>query len=117
MSALNRRELIKASASLALFTGFSSSPLWAAPLGANPFMLGVASGDPWPDGFVIWPRLAPRPLEEHAGMPAARVPVRWEVAEDMAFSKVVRQGEAMALPELAHSVHVEVAGLRPHRHY
>ncbi|MCC2601272.1 alkaline phosphatase D family protein [Sphingopyxis yananensis] len=117
MSALNRRELIKAGASLALFTGFSPSPLWAAPLGANPFMLGVASGDPWPDGFVIWTRLAPRPLEEHAGMPAARVPVRWEVAEDMAFSKVVRQGEAMALPELAHSVHVEVAGLRPHRHY
>ncbi len=28
-----------------------------------PFQLGVASGDPLPDGFVIWTRLAPRPLE------------------------------------------------------
>lgn len=31
----------------------------------NPFKLGVASGDPSSDGFVIWTRLAPRPLELH----------------------------------------------------
>ena len=28
----------------------------------NPFTLGVASGDPEPDGVVIWTRLAPSPL-------------------------------------------------------
>jgi alkaline phosphatase D len=27
-----------------------------------PFTLGVASGDPSPDGFVLWTRLAPIPL-------------------------------------------------------
>ena len=27
-----------------------------------PFQLGVAAGDPAPDGFVIWTRLAPEPL-------------------------------------------------------
>ena len=32
----------------------------------NPFSLGIASGDPSPDGFVIWTRLAPVPLEPHA---------------------------------------------------
>lgn len=117
MTKLDRRNLMKVAGSLALFTGLSRSPLFAAPLGANPFTLGVAAGDPWPDGFVIWTRLAPRPLEEHGGMPAAQVPVRWEVAEDQGFSRVVRSGEALARPELAHSVHVEVGGLRPQRPY
>ncbi|WP_176593901.1 alkaline phosphatase [Sphingobium sp. EM0848] len=117
MFTVNRRQLIQAGAGLALITGVSHSPLFAAPLGANPFTLGVAAGDPWPDGFVIWTRLAPRPLDEHGGMPAVHVPVRWEVAEDQGFTRVVRKGEAVAMPELAHSVHVEVDGLRPHRPY
>ena len=88
---LDRRNLIKAAGSLAVLAGFSRTPLFARPLGANPFTLGVASGDPWPDGFVIWTRLAPRPFDEHAGMPAARVPVRWEVAEDAACTRIVRR--------------------------
>jgi phosphodiesterase/alkaline phosphatase D-like protein len=29
---------------------------------ANPFTLGVASGDPQPDGVVLWTRLAPEPF-------------------------------------------------------
>ena len=28
-----------------------------------PFQLGVASGEPSSDGFVIWTRLAPKPVE------------------------------------------------------
>ena len=28
----------------------------------NPFSLGVASGSPRSDGFVLWTRLAPEPL-------------------------------------------------------
>lgn len=114
---LGRREFLSAGASVTLLAGFSRAPLFAQSLGADPFTLGVASGDPWPDGFVIWTRLAPRPLEEHGGMPAVRVPVRWEVAEDEGFTRVVRHGETVAIPELAHSVHVELEGLRPHRHY
>ncbi|MDE8651216.1 alkaline phosphatase D family protein [Novosphingobium album (ex Liu et al. 2023)] len=114
---MDRRDLIKAAGGIALLAGFARTPLFAQALGANPFTLGVAAGDPWPDGFVIWTRLAPRPLEEHGGMPTAHVPVRWEVAEDEGFARVVRKGETMALPELAHSVHVEVEGLQPHRPY
>ena len=33
---------------------------------AYPFTLGVASGDPLPDGVVLWTRLAPEPLEAAA---------------------------------------------------
>ena len=45
MLKLDRRQLIKAGGSLALLTGFSRAPLFAAPLGANPFTLGVAGGE------------------------------------------------------------------------
>jgi len=84
---------------------------------AFPFSLGIAAGDPAPDGFVIWTRLAPDPLDDHGGMAMAPVPVRWEVASDEGFHTIVAKGEEPARPELAHSVHVEVAGLLPDRPY
>ncbi|MFD2923412.1 alkaline phosphatase D family protein [Halobacillus naozhouensis] len=85
----------------------------------NPFQLGVASGDPLPDGVVLWTRLAPEPLAEDGlgGMPDRKVPVQWEVSEDQNFRYVVQHGVALALPELAHSVHVELEGLEPNRYY
>ncbi len=81
-----------------------------------PFKLGVASGDPSPDGVVLWTRLAPQPLTG-GGMPAESVEVAWQVAEDEQFTKVVRQGTTTATPEWGHSIHVEVDGLRPGRWY
>jgi alkaline phosphatase D len=80
------------------------------------FSLGVSSGDPLPDGVVLWTRLAPDPLNG-GGMPDADVPVRWEVAQDERFRKVVRRGTAQARPAYGHSVHVDVRGLRPGRTY
>lgn len=77
---------------------------------AYPFSLGVASGDPEPDGIVIWTRLAPNPLAG-GGMPPQTVEVEWEVSTDEKFSNVVRKGTAFATPQLGHSVHVEVEGL------
>ncbi|GAA1618617.1 alkaline phosphatase D family protein [Kribbella sancticallisti] len=81
------------------------------------FTLGVASGDPLPDAVVIWTRLAPGPLEPFGGLDDRPVKVEWEVAEDEAFRRVVRRGTAHARPEYAHTVHVDVRGLRPWRHY
>ncbi len=80
------------------------------------FTLGVASGEPEPDGFVIWTRLAHVPLAA-GGMGAAPVPVGWEVAEDQAFQRIVRHGRADARAESAHAIHVEVPGLKPNRWY
>ncbi|MFZ5558054.1 MAG: alkaline phosphatase D family protein [Pseudomonadota bacterium] len=82
-----------------------------------PFTLGVASGYPAPDGVVMWTRLAPEPLAADGGLPPAPVAVRWEVAEDERFARVVRRGDAVADPAWAHSVHVEVTGLQPSRSY
>ena len=83
----------------------------------DPFTLGVASGEPAADGFVIWTRLAPQPLEQGGGMTMRPMPVKWEIAQDDAFRRIVRSGTALAHPELAHSVHVEVENLAPGRSY
>ena len=85
----------------------------------DPFTLGVASGDPLPDGVVLWTRLAPNPVAEDGlgGMPAKAVPVQWQVATDERFRDVVAAGSELARPEAAHSVHVEVSGLRPGAEY
>lgn len=66
---------------------------------------------------MIWTRLAPDPLASHGGMPLGPVAVRWEVAEDDRFRAIVARGEETAWPELAHALHVEVAGLEPDRPY
>jgi alkaline phosphatase D len=79
---------------------------------SDPFTLGVASGDPAPDGFVIWTRLDPA-----GAMDPLPVDVAWEVADDERFARIVRAGTAVARPEDAHAVHVEVAGLAPGRWY
>ena len=44
-------------------------------------------------------------------MPMANVEVAWEIARDRAFASIVQKGEAIARPELGHSVHVEANGL------
>lgn len=96
------------------------STAWAGTrLRDNPFTLGVASGDPLPGGVVLWTRLAVDPVapDGSGGMPAQQVPVQWQLAEDEAFRRIVRAGEVAATPQLAHSVHVEVSGLRPDRVY
>ncbi|SDP13435.1 alkaline phosphatase D [Actinopolyspora xinjiangensis] len=85
----------------------------------EPFTLGVASGDPLPTGVVLWTRLAPEPTASDGmgGMPNRPYPVQWEVSEDERFARPVQRGWAWASPEEAHSVHVEVDGLRPGAEY
>jgi alkaline phosphatase D len=114
---MNRRAFVRKSA----LGGFGliasqSEAVSSLQVSANPFTLGVASGDPTPDGFVLWTRLAPDPLNG-GGMPSLPILVRWRVAADHELQHVVQQSIAVAWPSLAHSVHVEVGGLAPDRWY
>lgn len=84
---------------------------------AYPFSLGVASGDPTPTGIVLWTRLAPTPLVAGGGVPPRDLTVRWELFADRSARRVVRSGRVRAPRSLAHSVHVEVDGLRPDTEY
>lgn len=117
---LTRRGLLVgggALAGLVLLSRLGADDLRAsARLSEDPFSLGVASGDPRADSVVLWTRLAPDPLNG-GGMPPVPVAVDWRVAADDAMRRIAAQGMAVALPGLAHSVHVEVEGLEPDRWY
>ncbi len=115
----SRRSFLRgslATAALAPLAGTVLAACDAPPLPPNLpsglFALGVASGDPLPDAVMLWTRLAPQPLAG-GGMPAVAVPVRWQVAVDPVFARIVKEGTAVAAPVLGHSVHVDVTGLRP----
>jgi alkaline phosphatase D len=118
---VNRRTLLRGLGATALVTaagGLFRAGVWASPVfAASPFSLGVAAGDPAPDGFVIWTKIAPRPLERGGGMPRKAVEVDWAVATDDRMRQVVQKGTATAHPELGHAVHVEVGGLETGREY
>src|SRR5262247_3997194 len=84
---VNRRTLLRGLGTAALLTatgGLFKGGVWASPVfAATPFALGVASGDPAPDGFVLWTKIAPRPFERGGGMPRKAVEVTWIVATDI----------------------------------
>ena len=93
---LTRRQVLRGAASLAgsalapsLIGCAAPGPRWSA----DPFSLGVASGDPRPDGFVLWTRLAPEPLSPDpatpGGMSGAAIPIAYEIASDPADRKSV----------------------------
>ena len=112
---ISRRSLILAAAGIGLSRHAAAQGLEPGrSVTADPFALGVASGDPSLDGFVIWTRLVGA-LGEALDAPA--VPVAYEIAADEGFRRIVRAGRIAASPRLGHSVHVEVAGLEPGRPY
>jgi alkaline phosphatase D len=98
-------------------TAAADLPPLPADLPASLFGLGVASGDPVPDSVILWTRLVADPLTDGGAMPAAPVPVTWEVATDEAFEDIVADGATAAEPALAHSVHVDAGGLEPDTAY
>ncbi|MEO1294630.1 MAG: alkaline phosphatase D family protein, partial [Cyanobacteria bacterium J06636_16] len=116
---LRRRSLLLGTGA---FTGLLVAGRWPHRVLAQttfsdyPFTLGVASGEPLPDGVVLWTRLAPDPLNG-GGMPPADVTVAYTVATDEALQNVVLTGTTIAPAALGHSVHVEIAGLEPGRTY
>ncbi|MDI2129900.1 alkaline phosphatase D family protein [Yinghuangia seranimata] len=111
-----RRMLLVGGAAVAVGGLLDVRSAHAEPVRRDPFGLGVASGDPLPEGVVLWTRLVADPYDA-ASMDRRAVHVEWEVAADERFSRVVQRGSEIARPELAHSVHADVCGLRPGRDY
>ncbi len=117
---MNRRHFLHSTAALLALQAsrsFALQPVLQKGFADDPFRLGVASGDPTPTGVVLWTRLATHPDQVAGGMGLDPVPVRWEIAETPAMTRVLQSGTVAAVPELGHSVHVEVEGLRPGRVY
>lgn len=109
---LSRRDLLGGAAALAASRFVAAGRVAAAPppprLTEDPFALGVASGEPARDGFVIWTRVA--------GLRQDAV-VAWDVAADEGFRRIVRTGRAAAPVARGGAVHVRVRGLAPGRRW
>lgn len=108
MTGVNRRTFLTASATsaAAVSTGAGSASGAATGTGTEPvFAHGVASGDPLPDGILLWTRVI------------TSAPIWWEVSRDASFSRVVAHGRTRTGPHRDHTVKVEVSGLRPASHY
>ena len=87
---VSRRTLLRTGGSLAagaVLMGRTSPARAAPPFNADrPFSLGVASGDPTPDGFVLWTRLLPEGSAlDGSAMTQEPYGVRYEIAADPDF--------------------------------
>ncbi|TDP97153.1 alkaline phosphatase D family protein [Labedaea rhizosphaerae] len=80
---------------------------------APQFAHGVASGDPLPDGVLLWTRVTPTSDSLPGSGQGPTVDVRWDVATDSGFGSIVRSGVVTTGPERDHTVKVDVAGLSP----
>ena len=88
--------------------GVVAGPVAAASVaGEVAFRHGVASGDPDQASVLLWTRVTA----------ADRVDLRWEVAEDEAFQRIVSQGRATTDASRDHTVKVVAAGLKPGQDY
>ncbi|MFJ6425275.1 alkaline phosphatase D family protein [Streptomyces hydrogenans] len=110
-----RRTVVKAAAVTAVaapaLLGAAAPALADAPAPAFPH--GVASGDPLPDGVLLWTRVTPSPEAVPGSGLGADVRVDWEVAEDRGFARVVASGATTAGAAADHTVKADVRGLRP----
>ncbi|MBF0339618.1 MAG: alkaline phosphatase D family protein [Magnetococcales bacterium] len=110
-----RREFLQAMASLAALlavprSGGAEAVSWKPQ--RSPFGLGVASGSPTADGFVLWTRLVGGEIPANQTLR-----VDWEVFDPEKPATILAKGQGVAPPELGHSVHVEVTGLPADRWY
>jgi alkaline phosphatase D len=85
-------------------------PIVAQRFAANPFVWGVASGDPDASSVMLWSRL-------QGAEPGRDVEVDWELAADDGFREVVKKGKARAMSAMGHSLRVEAEGLESDRWY
>ncbi len=110
---ISRRTAVTAVAASAALLPFATGPSAHAAAGGPAFLHGVASGDPLPDGILLWTRVTPTPDAVPGSGRGPAVEVGWEVAEDESFGRVVARGTATASAAGDHTVKADVRGLRP----
>ncbi|WP_030919385.1 alkaline phosphatase D family protein [Streptomyces sp. NRRL B-24720] len=113
LSAPSRRTLVKAAAATAVVAPVLGAATSARAADGPAFLHGVASGDPLPDGILLWTRVTPTPDAVPGSGRGPDTAVRWEVAEDKAFARIVAQGSTVAEAASDHTVKADVRGLAP----
>ncbi|WP_104132616.1 alkaline phosphatase [Cryobacterium sp. M91] len=119
MSTLSRRDLF--SAGVFVVAGAAAATVGGQPASSNAAVLsagtrfdhGVASGDPLPDGILLWTRVTPMTEAAPGSGLGPDVSVTWEVAEDSGFLRVAARGTTITGAARDHTVKATPTGLRP----
>ncbi|NJQ02415.1 alkaline phosphatase D family protein [Streptomyces zingiberis] len=111
----SRRTVVKAAAAGAGAAVIPLAGASRAPAAENApaFPHGVASGDPLPDGVLLWTRVTPVADALPGSGRGPDTEVTWEVAEDAGFTAVAARGTVTATAATDHTVKADVRGLRP----
>ncbi|MFJ1867422.1 alkaline phosphatase D family protein [Streptomyces sp. NPDC088097] len=114
-----RRTVVLAAAGAAALAPLAAlgAPSAQAATAAPAFLHGVASGDPLPEGVLLWTRVTPTAEAVPGSGLGPVTAVGWEVAEDKAFSRPVASGSVTTSAADDHTVKVDVRGLRPQTPY
>ncbi|MDL2079494.1 alkaline phosphatase D family protein [Streptomyces sp. GXMU-J15] len=112
-----RRTVVKAAAATAVLAGTLAATAPARAATAPAFLHGVASGDPLPDGVLLWTRVTPTPEATPGSGLGPDTEVSWTVATDRAFNHVVARGSTVATAASDHTVKADIRGLAPATDY
>lgn len=117
-SSPRRRTVVKAAAATAALAGPLAAAIPAqAATPAPAFLHGVASGDPLPDGVLLWTRVTPVPEAVPGSGLGPDTVVSYVIARDKALTNVVAQGSVTATAASDHTVKADVRGLSPATDY
>lgn len=113
-----RRTVVKAAAATAVLAGPLAAALPARAAAEAPaFLHGVASGDPLPDGILLWTRVTPVSEAIPGSGLGPDTEVSWTVAKDKALTNVVARGSLTATAATDHTVKADIRGLEPATDY
>ncbi|GHH02288.1 alkaline phosphatase D family protein [Streptomyces lanatus] len=113
-----RRTVVKAAAATAVLAGPLAAALPAGAAVQGPaFLHGVASGDPLPDGVLLWTRVTPTADATPGSGRGPATEVSWVVARDKALTNIVAKGSTTATAASDHTVKADIRGLEPATDY
>ncbi|GAA5065570.1 alkaline phosphatase D family protein [Streptomyces similanensis] len=113
-----RRTVVKAAAAGVVLAAPLAAALPARAAASAPaFLHGVASGDPLPDGVLLWTRVTPTEEAVPGSGLGPDTEVSWVVARDKAFTDVVARGSTTATAACDHTVKADIRGLAPATDY
>lgn len=104
-------------AATAVLAGPLAAALPARAAEAPVFLHGLASGDPLPDGVLLWTRVTPTAEAIPGSGLGPDTDVSWVVATDKALMNVVAKGSTTATAASDHTVKADIRGLAPATDY
>ncbi|MEU9114420.1 alkaline phosphatase D family protein [Streptomyces sp. NPDC048483] len=108
---------VAATAALLPLAGAATAHAEGAPDRRRFFRHGIASGDPLPDGILLWTRVTPTDEATPGSGRGPATKVTWQVARDRDFATVVAHGSVTATAAADHTVKADVRGLHPATRY